>query len=95
MLDAAVQFTLRRWRGYPEIAQLLLEHGATVDSTNAMGATPLMNTALTNQPAVTKILLAHGADQAIKNREGKTALDIAKGSSPAVAALLSKEATGL
>ena len=60
-----------------------------------MGATPLMNTALTNQPAVTKILLAHGADQAIKNREGKTALDIAKGSSPAVAALLSKEATGL
>lgn len=79
------------WRGFPEIAALLLQHGANVDCRNTMGATPLMNTAITNQPAVTKVLLQGGADRSIKNNEGKTALDIATGSSPAVAALLSAE----
>ena len=55
------------WRGFPDIAELLLKAGATVDCTNTMGATPLMNTAITNQPAVTKVLLAHGADRSLKN----------------------------
>ena len=77
------------WRGFPEIAELLLKHGATVDCRNGMGATPLMNTAITNQPDVAKVLLAHGADTALKMNDGTTAGDISKSSSPAVAALLS------
>jgi ankyrin repeat protein len=76
------------WRGFPEIAELLLKHGATVDPTNAMGATPLMNAAMTNNPDVAKVLLAHGADTRLKMNDGKTAADIAQSSSPAVAALL-------
>ena len=80
------------WRGFPEIAEMLLKAGATVDCTNAMGATPLMNTAITNQPAVTKVLLAFGANRALKNKSGQTALDIAQGSSSAVAALLAEKA---
>ena len=83
------------WRGFPEIAALLLQHGANADCRNTMGATPLMNTAITNQPAVTKVLLEGGADRSIKNNEGKTALDIAKGSSPAVAALLAADSKEL
>ena len=79
------------WRGFPEIAALLLERGATVDCRNANGATPLMNTAMTNQPAVTEVLLKHGADTLLKMKDGKTALDIAKGSSPAVARLLTSD----
>lgn len=76
------------WRGFPEIADALLRHGATVDCKNANGATPLHNTAITNQPEVAKVLLAHGADVSVKMRDGKTPLEIAKGSSPQVAALL-------
>ena len=80
------------WRGFPEIAELLLKHGATVDPKNGMGATPLMNTAITNQPAVAKVLLSHGADKTIRNNEGQTALNIAdRSGSVAVVALLDKE----
>lgn len=77
------------WRGFPEIAELLLKYGANPNCKNAMGATPLMNCAITNNPAVAKVLLSHGADQKLANNEGKTAFDIAKSGSPAVAALLS------
>ena len=76
------------WRGFPEIAVMLLAAGATVDCKNSMGATPLMNTAITNQAAVTKVLLEHGADRSIKNNQGQTALDMASG---AVAQLLAAD----
>ena len=79
------------WRGFPQIAELLLKHGATVDCRNSMGATPLMNTAITNRPDVAKVLLAFGADPKLKNNEGKTALDIAQASAPAVVSLLSQD----
>lgn len=76
------------WRGFPEIAEMLLKAGANVNCKNANGATPLHNCAITNQPAVAKVLLASGADPSIKTNDGKTALDIAKGSSKEVAALM-------
>lgn len=82
------------WRGFPEIAEMLLQRGATVDCQNTNGATPLHNTAMTNQPAVAKVLLAHGANPSLKMGDGKTAMDIAKGSSPEVAALLAAAANG-
>ena len=71
-----------------------MKAGATVDCKNANGATPLMNTAITNNPEATKVLLEYGADRSLKNAEGKTALDIAKGSSKAVAALLEADGKG-
>ena len=55
------------WRGFPEIAELLIKAGATVDPVNLHGATPLMNTAITDNPAVAKVLLTHGADRTLKN----------------------------
>ena len=76
------------WRGFPEIAEMLLKAGANVNCKNANGATPLHNCAITNQPAVAKVLLDNGADPTIKMRDGKTALDIAKGSSREVADLI-------
>ena len=79
------------WRGFPEIAEILLKAGATVDCKNTMGATPLMNTAITNQAAVTKVLLAHGADRSLKNNEGKTAIDMASGAVATLLAAADKE----
>ena len=76
------------WRGFPEIAEMLLKAGATVDVVNSAGATPLMNCGITNQPEVAKLLLKYGADRTLQNNQGQTAMDLASRSSPAVVALL-------
>tara|TARA_B100000787_G_C15981757_1_gene201929 strand:+ start:254 stop:400 length:147 start_codon:yes stop_codon:yes gene_type:complete len=44
--------------------------------------------------ALCQVLLAHGANPKLKMSDGKTAMDIAKGSSPEVAALLAATANG-
>ena len=82
------------WRGFPEIAEMLLKSGATVDPLNGAGATPLMNCGITNQPEVAKVLLKYGADRTLKNNQGQTAMDLAKGK-PAVVALLETDSKEL
>lgn len=61
-----------------EAAQLLIENGADVNTTDNWGSTPLMN-AVYNvaDPEIVEILLANGADKTLLDSEGKTAYDYA------------------
>ena len=64
-LDEAV------WRGFPEIASLLLESGARIDGVQLRtGATPLNEAACKGQNAVVELLLARNPDAAIEDKSG-------------------------
>jgi ankyrin repeat protein len=63
--------------GHLEIIRLLLDHHAYIDAASPNGSTPLMMAAMYGTPAVVKVLLDAGADVAIKNSLGLTALDFA------------------
>lgn len=80
--------------GDDKIAQLLLDKGAQVDalSPRPSGAyTPLMMAAREGQEATARLLLARGANRALKNTEGLTAARLAKAAGrDALAAELSK-----
>ena len=65
--------------------QLVLERGGRLDARDNRGRTALMTAAELGHAAIVKLLLAAGADPLGKDREGKTALDLADG--PARAAL--------
>ncbi|RMG24598.1 MAG: hypothetical protein D6724_05735 [Armatimonadetes bacterium] len=81
------------WLGRPEITSLLIEGGASVTQRNSVtGRTALHEAAVGRVPPrwsgypyseelqteVVKILLRHGADRKIKDKNGDTALDLAK-----------------
>ena len=81
------------WLGRPGIMSMLLENGARVDQKNSVtGRTALHEAAIARMPhrwasypyseerqtEVVKVLLRHGADKKIKDKDGKTALDLAK-----------------
>ena len=57
-----------------QMAELLLELGATVDVKSAEGATPLMNAAQTRSLENTRLLLDNGADADAKDERGFTSL---------------------
>lgn len=59
------------------MVQLLLEHHAYIDAESPNRSTPLMMAAHYGNPAVVKLLLEEGADSALKNEKGLTALDFA------------------
>ena len=61
-----------------DIAKELIEHGADVNAKSASGITPLMVAAGNNNAPMIGFLLSKGADPALKNNIGKTALDIAR-----------------
>lgn len=65
-------------------AKYLLEHGALVNSEDAKGFTPLHHAVITKNDRETavemvELLLQKGADPNRKNKEGKTALQLAQG----------------
>ena len=62
-----------------EVAHILLENGANVNSTNDYGWTALMYAAKEGNANLTRLLIKHGADVNIANADGWTALDIAEG----------------
>ena len=66
-------------RGFVGVVRLLLAHGAEVDARGAWDLTPLMYTSVFDQPAVASVLLRHGADAALVDKKGKTAMDHALG----------------
>ncbi|EMO65136.1 ankyrin repeat protein [Leptospira borgpetersenii serovar Pomona str. 200901868] len=76
------------YRGYDKVVELLLEHGAKVNTPTVVikqippmssgGDTPLHYAVLSGKLSTAKILLEHGADKTIKDGDGKTPLDIAK-----------------
>ncbi|XP_077977699.1 uncharacterized protein LOC144433265 [Glandiceps talaboti] len=59
-----------------EIAQYLIENGATVDYRNTNGAIPLHGAALQGNTECVKLLLKHGADPKAMDHDGKTPLDL-------------------
>jgi ankyrin repeat protein len=58
-----------------DAALVLIEAGANINAQNKDGLTPLMNCIASE---VARVLLAHGADVAIRDARGRTALDQAK-----------------
>lgn len=63
--------------GHVAIIELLLEHHAYIDAESPNGTTPLMMAAHYGTPAAVKLLLEAGADPALKNQLGLSALDFA------------------
>lgn len=86
--------------GWVPIINLLLENSAYIDAGSPNGTTPLMMAAMYGTSAAVNFLLQEGADPAIKNQQGLTALDFAqKGNRPdavkaIAAALKSKNPPG-
>ena len=75
--------------GHLAIMELLLEHHAFIDAESPNGTTPLMMAAHYGTPAAVKLLLEAGADPAMKNQLGLTAIDFAnRANRPDAAALI-------
>lgn len=64
--------------GHLAIMALLLEHHAFIDAESPNGTTPLMMAAHYGTPAAVKLLLEAGADTAMRNQLGLTAVDFAR-----------------
>ncbi|GAC1529451.1 MAG: hypothetical protein NVS2B4_07810 [Ramlibacter sp.] len=64
--------------GHVEVMELLLEHSAFIDAESPNGTTPLMMAAMYGNTAAVKLLLDAGADTAMRNKLGMTALDFAQ-----------------
>jgi ankyrin repeat protein len=56
---------------------LLLSHGAQLDAVDDRGRTALMMAAELGHAEVVKMLIGRGADQAVRDKSGKSALDLA------------------
>jgi len=67
----------------------LLREGANVDVADAAGNTPLMQAVIAKKVKFVEVLIDEGADQGLKNAEGKTARDLA-GDHEELLALLDK-----
>jgi len=65
--------------GHLDIMKLLLEHHAYIDAASPNGTTPLMMAARYGTPSAVKLLLEAGADPALKNDQGLSAIDFAQG----------------
>lgn len=66
------------FKGYLEIARLLVDAGAVVDRRNLAGQTALMNAAMFGHRAIVDLLLAHGADPAAADMVGNTPSSLAE-----------------
>lgn len=66
------------WKGFPEVAAILLERGAEVrvqNNNTHWGGTPLHTAAHGNQKAVAELLIAHGAEVSLRSQNGRTPLE--------------------
>jgi ankyrin repeat protein len=63
--------------GPPELIQTLIDAGANVNAKDVRKMTPLMLAVATDHqdPAVIKMMVAHGADPAVKSDAGESAID--------------------
>jgi hypothetical protein len=69
--------------------ELLLDRGAPIDAPDTeAGATPLHYAASYDRGPTVELLLKRGADAALRNKAGKTALDLARANNAAAALAL-------
>ncbi|WP_218599617.1 ankyrin repeat domain-containing protein [Polaribacter sp. NJDZ03] len=66
------------FKGNTDIAALLLKNNANINVQNNLGYTPLIFATMYNQPKMVAFLLKQNADLSLKDKENKSALDIAK-----------------
>ena len=78
--------------GQLTIMNVLLDNYAFIDAQSPNGTTPLMMAAMYGSGEAVKLLLAEGADTAMKNQLGMTAVDFANKANRAEAAELIKAA---
>jgi hypothetical protein len=76
------------FKGFTEIATLLLEAGAAVNVVNNGRTTALMFAAMFGQEAIVRLLLGRGADPDIRDLQGLTAMDHAKARGQEAVAIL-------
>ena len=65
--------------GHLDVINMLLENHAYIDADSPNGTTPLMMAARYGTTAAVKLLLEAGADPALKNDQGLSAIDFAHG----------------
>lgn len=66
------------YRSNPQFAEILLDLGADVNSTDNLGNTPLMGASFKGDLVSIKLLLNYGADYKLQNKSGITAYNWAK-----------------
>lgn len=64
--------------GFYDIAKILVEAGADVNKKNNVGTTPLMEAAIRGETECAKLLIDAGADVGLCDKNGFTALELAK-----------------
>ena len=64
--------------GQTQMAELLIQRGANVNSKNRDGATPLHVAAFLGQDEVAKLLVQKGANTNVRSNAGMTAVDVLK-----------------
>ena len=62
---------------FPEIARLLIEHGADVTSRDGIRSTPLHWASSNSSPKIARLLIEHGADLNARDRSRSTPLHLA------------------
>ncbi|KAG9355056.1 hypothetical protein JZ751_001769, partial [Albula glossodonta] len=62
--------------GWNDVVEVLLQAGAVVNCTGDNGVTPLHDAIANGCRQAAQLLLNSGADPLLKNKEGKTALDM-------------------
>lgn len=60
------------FKGYYDLAKLLVENGANVNVKNSMGGTALIYAATFNKLEIAQLLLENGADKSVKDNRGGT-----------------------
>ncbi|MNR11286.1 Ankyrin repeat protein [compost metagenome] len=65
------------FKGYADIAELLIQNGAALDQQHGNGGTALMFAAMFGRNELVKLLLLHGANTEICDSRGLTAVDLA------------------
>jgi ankyrin repeat protein len=65
------------FNGHEDVVEVLLDHGAEMDAQDAIGRTPLMNSALRNHADIARLLLNRGADVNVRDQLSETALFLA------------------
>ncbi|TPG56724.1 ankyrin repeat domain-containing protein [Sphingomonas glacialis] len=82
------------FKGYADIASLLLDAGADPNQRNHAGQTALMNAVMFGHAEIVEMLLAAGGDVELSDAVGNSAASIAAAQTNSAMADLVKRATG-